>query len=406
MLFTPERHEPLAGHRFSEAAARAAIARIGERAARELDAEDGRWPLDPEDATREDEGPASDLYCGAAGVAWALGELAAAGYLEPLVDRAFVERLEETVVAEPGVPEDLAGGVWGGLAGVLAVAEHAWPEAARRDRLAELNRAWLGSPALDQMFGHPGHMALAAELHDRTGEERWAKLWAAGAERLLAEWQHDEELDAWLWTRRSGEETARYVGAAHGLVGNVQVLLRSGLLPPETRADVERRAVETLSRLAVVEDGRANWPAIAGAELAIRGRIRVQWCHGAPAVLTSSWDAAPGDEEWSALLLAAGRLVWEAGPIRDAAGLCHGTAGNAYALLALWRRTGDELWLERARAFAQHAAAQAEARAARVGRGWHSLYTGDEGVAFCLASCLGGDERMPVADRLIDQRSP
>jgi hypothetical protein len=101
-------------------------------------------------------------------------------------------------------------------------------------------------------------------------------------------------------------------------------------------------------------------------------------------------------------LLAAGRLVWEAGPIRDAPGLCHGTAGNAYALLGLWRRTGDDLWLERARAFAMHAAAQSEARAGSVGRGWHSLYTGDEGVALCLAACLDGDARMPISDRLID----
>ena len=101
------------------------------------------------------------------------------------------------------------------------------------------------------------------------------------------------------------------------------------------------------------------------------------------------------------MLLAAGRLVWEAGPIRDDPGLCHGTAGNAYALLALWRRTGDEQWLERARAFVQHAAAQVEERAKRRGHGWHSLYSGDEGVAFCLASCISGDERMPIADRLI-----
>jgi hypothetical protein len=130
-------------------------------------------------------------------------------------------------------------------------------------------------------------------------------------------------------------------------------------------------------------------------------RIRVQWCHGAAGVLTGMWDAAPHDDEWSELLLAAGRLVWEAGPIRDAPGLCHGTAGNAYALLALGRRTGDDKWLERARAFAQHAAAQVEERAERLGHGRHSLFTGDEGVALCLASCIAGDERFPVADRLI-----
>jgi hypothetical protein len=219
---------------------------------------------------------------------------------------------------------------------------------------------------------------------------------------LLAEWRHDDELGAWLWTQRLGMHETRYLGAAHGLAANVHVLLRGGdLLPRDLRNDVERRAVETLSRLAVVEDGRANWPAVAGEPLAVRGRIRVQWCHGAAGVLTAMWDAAPDDDAWEELLLAAGRLVWEAGPIRDAPGLCHGTAGNAYALIALWRRTGDEQWLERARAFAQHAAAQVEDRAARLGHGWHSLFTGDEGVALCLASCVAGDERLPVADRLI-----
>jgi hypothetical protein len=106
-------------------------------------------------------------------------------------------------------------------------------------------------------------------------------------------------------------------------------------------------------------------------------------------------------EDWGELLLAAGRLVWDAGPIRDSPGLCHGTAGNAYALLALWERTGDEEWLDRARRFAQHAALQVEDRAARLGRGHHSLFSGDEGVALCLASCLAGDARFPVADRLI-----
>ncbi len=401
MLFSPERHEPPGGDGFTEEAARAAIARIAERAGRELDAADGRWPLDAEDALSADDGPATDLYCGAAGIAWALGELAERGYSDVDVDRAFVERLEEKVLAEPSVPEDLVGGVWGGLAGVLAVAERRWPDAARRDRLAELNRAWLDSPALDPMFGHPGHMALARELHERAGEERWAELWAAGAERLLAEWRHDEELGAWLWTQRLVERDTRSVGAAHGLVGNVQILLRGGLLASEAHADVERRAVETLSRLAVVEDGRANWPPLAGGGLVRNERIRVQWCHGSPGVLVCTWDLALDDDAWTELLLAAGRLVWEAGPIRDAPGLCHGTAGNAYALLALWRRTGDELWLERARTFAVHAAAQAETRAAGAGRGWHSLYTGDEGVALCLAACLDGDERMPIADRLI-----
>jgi hypothetical protein len=396
MLFTPERHEPLAGPAFSETSAREAIERIADRAARE--AQDGRWPLDPADAEPGDEHPASCLYHGAAGIAWALGEL------DPgLIDRQLVEALEERILAEPDAPDWAAAGVWLGVTGVLGVAERHGPDASRRARIAELGRASLDSPALEILFGHPGHMALAAQLHARTGEARWAELWTAGAERLLEEWRYDEELDAWLWIQQFGErEGEPVVGAAHGLVGNLRVLLNGGsLLPAGRRAEVEERAVSTLTRLAVVEDGLANWPPSAGDPLIANDRIRVQWCHGAAGVLTSLWDCAPADGEWSELLLAAGRLVWTAGPFRDQPGLCHGTAGNAFALLALWRRTGDEQWLERAQGFAAHAAGQVEQRTTRLGHGRHSLFTGDEGVAICLASCVSRDERLPVIDRLL-----
>jgi hypothetical protein len=403
VLFTPSRHEPLGDRPFSDAAAREAIAGIAARAEREFDAADGRWPLDSADALDEEVRPESGLGWGAAGIAWALGELAAEGYVASgVVDREVVDALEARTLDDPLDPDLAVGGVWDGVAGVLAVAEHRSPDAARRDRLAHLARASLESPALEPMQGHPGHMLLAAQLYARTGEERWAAFWSAGAERLLEEWRYDEALGAWLWTQRLGRHETRYLGAAHGLVGNLHVLRRGGaLLPADRRDEVERRAVETLSRLAAVEDGRANWPTGAGGPLIVNERIRVQWCHGAAGVLTAMWAAAPDDDAWGEVLLSAGRLVWEAGPFRDSPGLCHGTAGNAYALLAVWQRTGDEHWLERARAFAQHAAAQVEERAARLGHGRHSLFTGDEGVALCLASCLAGDERFPVMDRLI-----
>jgi hypothetical protein len=397
MLFTADRHEPLRDARFSEGAARAAIERIAARAEEELDASTSLWPRDPTDELRPGEGRASSLYWGAAGIAWALAGLRAADY----VTADFLDALLDRLLNDPSDPDFREEGVCWGEAGVLAVAEHLWPDAARRDRLAELARAALASPALEPMIGHPGHMTLALQLHAKTGENRWLELWSAGAERLLEEWRHYEELEAWLWTPKLGNDESRYLGAAHGLAGNVHVLLQGGPLRADQRQDVERRAVATLSRFAVVEHGRANWPSVAGAPLVANDRIRVQWCHGAPGVLTAMWDTAPDDREWSDLLLAAGRLVWEAGPIRNAPGLCHGTAGNAYALLALWRRTDDERWLDRARAFAQHASLQVEERAGRRGHGHHSLFTGDEGVAMCLASCLAGDERLPIVDRLI-----
>ena len=95
----------------------------------------------------------------------------------------------------------------------------------------------------------------------------------------------------------------------------------------------------------------------------------MQWCHGAPGIVTSLAGLAPTDEAHGALLAAGGELVWRVGPPAANAGLCHGTAGNGFAFLALLARTGDERWLERARAFAMHALARSSASAPRTGAG-------------------------------------
>ena len=101
------------------------------------------------------------------------------------------------------------------------------------------------------------------------------------------------------------------------------------------------------------------------------------------------------DEE---LLLAGAELTWRAGAHREekGAGLCHGTAGNGYALLKTFERTGDERWLERARRFAVHALAAG--RAERPGR--YSLFTGDVGVALFAACVPRGGCPLPGARRL------
>ncbi len=96
------------------------------------------------------------------------------------------------------------------------------------------------------------------------------------------------------------------------------------------------------------------------------------------------------------LALAGGELTWRAGPLAKGPSLCHGTAGNAYAFLVLHGRTGDGLWLDRARAFAMHAVGQVERERAAVGRGRYSLFTGDIGVALFLRHLLDGESRFPT----------
>jgi hypothetical protein len=99
-----------------------------------------------------------------------------------------------------------------------------------------------------------------------------------------------------------------------------------------------------------------------------------------------------------ALFAGGGEMTWQAGPLRASSSLCHGTAGNGFAFLRLFERTGDEAWLARARAFAMHAIGQVEEARSTLGRGRYTLFTGDAGVAVYLAACLSGDARFPFLD--------
>ena len=305
----------------------------------------------------------------------------------------LVEGLEAGLIREPdeaGVHDD---GFLAGRCGALAVAQRHRDDAARADLLVRLIAEQAEHPALDLVYGAPGTMLLATAEHARTGDLRFADAWQVSAERVRAAWRIDDELGVRLWTQElSPGRTERSVGFGHGFAGNAFALLHGPDPGPADRRTVESDAVATATRLAVVEGDRANWPVLAGAALAGSGAIRTQRCHGAPGMIIALAAACPDDDAWTELLLAGGQLTWDAGPLRDRVGLCHGTAGNAYALLALWQRTADELWLERARRLAMHALGQVERRATP----WHSLFTGDLGVALCPRSCLEADPRFPA----------
>jgi lantibiotic modifying enzyme len=49
--------------------------------------------------------------------------------------------------------------------------------------------------------------------------------------------------------------------------------------------------------------------------------------------------------------LKSGKSVWRNGLLRKGFGLCHGTCGNSYALMSLYKATGDIVWKQRAHMF-------------------------------------------------------
>jgi Lanthionine synthetase C-like protein len=384
VLFDPASHEPLVETPWRESRARAAIGAIVADSESTFD-EQALWPAHPldEEVTSAE---ALALYLGASGVIWALDELERRGAVElrrnwAPTAAALHGRYLGGSLGDP-TPSLLAG-----ESGILLVAHRLAPAPWQEERLLACIRANVANPFWELMWGSPGTMLAAQVMHERTGAEPWAEAWRESADRLWEEWREE------LWVQNLYGKIVRVLGPVHGFVGNVYVLARGQLLDDQRRGELERRAVAVAARHAQRADGLAQWPP----SLEPRG-IRTQWCHGAPGIVASLAAIAPRDQQLTELLIAGGELTWRAGPLAKGPGLCHGTAGNGYAFLKLFERTGNELWLDRARAFAMHAAAQVERARSAYGRGHYTLWTGDLGTALYLRSCIEADAAMPTID--------
>jgi Lanthionine synthetase C-like protein len=390
MLYRPEAFEPLTEAHWDERRVRAAIGRIVADVDSAFDA-DHLWPADDWDGWHATL-PMKNLYVGAAGVVWALDALRRRGHAETRLDLAAAA--SRTLALFRDMPDFMAGidlptppepALLTGETGILLVAWRLAPSGDLERDLLDRVRQNLDNEANELMWGVPGTLLAARAMLDWTGKEQWREACRASAEALWAQRGADG-----LWTQRLYGETSRGLGPAHGLVGNVLVLL--GELDEERRASLAAATAAVLAQTAVVEDGLANWPMRAETELAAAdGQIRLQWCAGAPGIVVSAASYLDGE-----LLESGAELAWRAGPPGEekGPGICHGTAGNGYALLKLFARTGDERWRMRARRFALHALEQVERR----GRGRYSLWTGDLGVALFAADCLEGRSEYPLLE--------
>jgi hypothetical protein len=388
MLYDRERHVALTETAWDEARARAAIEAIVADVDAAFD-ERSLWPNAPEDGPDAD--PHKSLYLGAAGVIWAQVYLAERGAAETRHWASFAAALVEQYRAAPDTRPAVAS-YWFGEVGVMLTAWRLDPTAMDLEPLYRSIEGNIDNAANESSWGAPGTMLAALFVHERTGQPRWRALYDANVAAVIARWERREEAGCSLWTQDLYGEVVDQIGAGHGMAGNAFAILRGG---PNPRA--EALAAEALRATAIEEDGLANWPQYAITPRRGRTDRLVQWCHGAPGMITALSDALDDDES-DRLLRAGGELIWEAGPLAKGPGLCHGTAGNGYAFLKLFRRTGDVRWLDRARRFGMHAIEQAEQLRALHGRRRYSLWTGDPGVAVYLHGCIAGEADVPTLE--------
>lgn len=349
MLYRADWHERLTDRAWNEAWVRDAIDALVDDAVGAYDP-DGLWPAQEWDAFGV-EPPVQDLFCGAAGVIWALARLGA-GF-----DAATAAaRLHESY--RP--PAENLSSLYNGETGVALVRWLLRPSDDVRDRIVELIEANLDNPANELMLGVTGTLLAARAIGSDTKPSEDALRAARDSDGM--------------WTQHIFGHSFRSYGPIHGLAGNVLVLGEPG------------PAGEILREAALHDGAHVNWRPSPDDT-----KVRLQWCHGAPGIITTVPELLDAD-----LLVGGAQLIWDAGPPHadeKGAGLCHGTAGNGYALLTTFAQTRDELWLERARAFAVHALEQARALPPR-----YSLMTGGVGAALFAQDALAAAPRFPIVD--------
>jgi hypothetical protein len=397
MLFSPDRHELLSPDAWDETVARRTIARIVEAAESRFSAET-LWPTHPNDSPRT--APSYMLYWGACGVFWALRYLEARGACRLKRDYGpHVDALLEPNRKAMGHQKTKGpfGSYLMGDTGIQLLKHWHAPSDETRAELARLIEATRDHPARELMWGAPGTLLAALFLHRQTGEAIWAELFRATARQLWSQRHWSPEHRCHYWTQDLYGNTSTYLDAVHGFVATASVLIGGRhLLEAAEWADWEECIGHTVRQTAEWEGACANWRARLDSALLRDGPGLVQFCHGAPGFVICLGDFPGGSLD--ELLVAGGETTWAAGPLRKGSNLCHGTGGNGYAFLKLYRRLGDAKWLGRARAFAMHGIRQTELDLAKFGQMRYSLWTGDLGFAVYLLDCIEGTDRFPTLD--------
>jgi serine/threonine-protein kinase len=241
---------------------------------------------------------------------------------------------------------------------------------------------------LDLTLGRSGVLLAASHLFAAADPSvaHFAALRDLGDSTLTSIWQ---QLDSYAPISECHQ--IRYTGIAHGWAGMLYATL---CWCRATGADLPAEAGERLSQLAALahHSGRHakwSWTVVNDAGNA-QSPFWGGWCNGT-AGQVFLWLAAQAALKDALYSVLAEKAAWHAAETDTRnCSLCCGFPGQAYALLALYRSTGEISWLHRAQALAEKAALPyAEISAGRASEEFpfrpDSLYKGELGVAVLAA---------------------
>lgn len=305
---------------------------------------------DPKNFTSN--GPRASLSFGAAGIAYVLYRLSllradptllSAADLWITHAQAWATRPDAFLKAEWGISADIVGvhSLLHGEPGVLLVA--ALISKARHDEafLREvLNRftAVIAQPCTptDLTLGSAGGLLAAAHL--LTLSPGHTNLRTAGAQLFQSTSQHLDSIGVDL-------HSGTALGIAHGIAGLLYASLAYCAVTGGTPRQRVLDQLHVLRRNGVAANGGLVWPRKVGRPL---DNLASTWCNGG-AGFVLLWllaDRFFPDHGFDRVAQRTGDAV--AGTPNEFRSICCGRAGQAYALLQLYRATRDEQWLNRA----------------------------------------------------------
>lgn len=200
---------------------------------------------------------------------------------------------------------------------------------------------------LDLLYGAPGYIYSLLYLLTHWKEcplRAEALETLARSVEVMVETVNSEGVLKFPFPKRNGLE---YIGAAHGSLGAVQVLILAQPLLERDYKSIIRSTLDLVVRQ-MTESGAL--PTLYGDE----ETELVHFCHGATGAIAPLCMASKllNDLKYLKAAEKAGEDVWLRGLLRKGKGICHGSSGSSYALLTLYRSTGQTIWLYRAIAMA------------------------------------------------------
>ncbi|MFS0697521.1 class IV lanthionine synthetase LanL [Streptomyces nitrosporeus] len=295
------------------------------------------WPV----STTAGETDPCTVQQGAAGVLAVLTryfELTRDPRLPGLISTAghWIARHSDTGSTRPGLHFGGRGTAWALYDAGRAVEDRALTDHALALALAPQHP----TPSHDITHGAAGSGLAALHLWHRTGDERFAGMASAAADRLTAAARREPSGMSWAVPAEAVSEEAgkRYLGFAHGSAGIGYFLLAAATVTErEEHMEAAVQAGEHLLAHVVHTGAAAQWPA-----QATDVPTAPYWCHGSAGIgsfLIRLWQVT-GDDRFGDAARQGVLAVTERAS-RAALTQCHGLAGNGDFLLDMAEATGD-----------------------------------------------------------------